>query len=242
MRPTLEILSGSPEQTEELGRALGGVLREGDVLALHGGLGSGKTCLVRGIAAGLGLDPRGVSSPTFVIVNEYSRPAAASGGAPSARGDFTLSHIDAYRLSGPDDLDTVGWDRVMDGSSIVAIEWAERLLAENPGGADARRDGQHGPLGDPAFVAHAHFTHTGPTTRRIRLEVPPTWPQRRGWTALAAAARSELLRCPTCGGSSRADGPTAPFCSDKCRLADLGRWFDGRYTISREMNDNDLNG
>jgi tRNA threonylcarbamoyladenosine biosynthesis protein TsaE len=137
VRPRLEIASVSPNHTARVGGAVGALLRAGDVLALHGDLGAGKTNLVRGIAAGMGLDERQVSSPTFVIVNEYTARASDARAEPVG----PLLHVDAYRLSGPDDLDSVGWERVMDGTAAVAVEWAERIAG---GGA----------LGDEAFVGH----------------------------------------------------------------------------------------
>ncbi|MGD9689842.1 MAG: tRNA (adenosine(37)-N6)-threonylcarbamoyltransferase complex ATPase subunit type 1 TsaE [Phycisphaerales bacterium] len=239
MQATLEITSISPEQTAALGAALGALLREGDVLALHGDLGAGKTCLVRGIAAGLGLDTAQVSSPTFVIVSEYTARAPGRAGLVPV-----LMHVDAYRLSGPDDLDSIGWERVIDGSSIVVVEWAERLSAPAHEDRDPHAGSSaHGPLGDPAFLGHVHLAaHGAPDTRRIRLDAPPAWAQRPGWSALLALARAGVDRCPTCRALLRPDqrdGPHAPFCSERCRGADLGRWFAGQYMISREVREDD---
>jgi len=106
--------SSSPEQTRAAGAALGAVLRRigaaGAVVALSGPLGAGKTCFVRGLAAGLGvLGP--VRSPTFVLVHEY-------------RGPTPLYHVDLYRLSA-EDLDALGLEEILDGPGVTAIEWAE---------------------------------------------------------------------------------------------------------------------
>ena len=80
-----------------LGRAIGELVQSGDILALRGELGSGKTLLTRGIARGLGVGPQvRVTSPTFTIINEYS-------------GRLDLFHLDLYRISGPDELETLPW-------------------------------------------------------------------------------------------------------------------------------------
>lgn len=106
------LITHAPAETEALGRRLAAALRRGDVLALDGELGAGKTCLVRGIAAGLGADPLAVRSPTFVLHQVY-------------RGrDLVLHHLDCYRLGAGADLRRLGLeDLVEDGA--VAVEWAE---------------------------------------------------------------------------------------------------------------------
>jgi len=114
-----EFFSHSPDQTRRLGIHLGGYLRLGDVICLEGNLGSGKTTLVQGIAQGWGaLDP--VSSPTFMIVNEYRR-------ADQER----LYHLDAYRLNGSMDADLLDFDRMLSQGPIV-IEWAEKVKGVLP--------------------------------------------------------------------------------------------------------------
>jgi tRNA threonylcarbamoyladenosine biosynthesis protein TsaE len=112
---SLEFLSHSPEQTRRLGVRLGELLKPGDVVCLAGDLGSGKTTLAQGIARGWGaLDP--VTSPTFVIVNEYRRADGAA-----------LYHIDAFRLSGPDEAEAAGLREQFDAQGPVIIEWPERI-------------------------------------------------------------------------------------------------------------------
>jgi tRNA threonylcarbamoyladenosine biosynthesis protein TsaE len=109
-----EFFSHSPDQTRRLGIHLGSALRPGDVIALEGNLGSGKTTLVQGIAQGWGvLDP--VSSPTYVIVNEYRRA-----------DEQRLYHMDAYRLEGTFDAEILDFDRMLSRGPVV-IEWAERI-------------------------------------------------------------------------------------------------------------------
>ncbi len=110
----------SPEQTESFGRELAGSFSGGDVIALTGDLGAGKTCLTRGIADGLGSVSH-VSSPTFTIVNEYEG------------GRLMLFHFDTYRLSGPDDFLMSGLDEYFYRGGVCVIEWSdiiEELLPE----------------------------------------------------------------------------------------------------------------
>jgi len=105
----------SPGQTIELGRRLGEQLRGGEVIALCGPLGSGKTHLIKGIAAGLGSeDLRNVNSPTFVIVNEYT-------------GRLDVYHIDAYRLNSVSEFEMLGIDDFYYPGSVVLIEWADKV-------------------------------------------------------------------------------------------------------------------
>jgi len=132
----LRIDSADADATVAIGRAVGACCAAGDVVALEGELGAGKTQFVRGLAEGLGLDPRQVSSPTFVIMQEYVHKAAAPGsGGPKAADGIdgiveALIHIDAYRLRSAEDLASVGWEG--DGASlregaVLAIEWASLL-------------------------------------------------------------------------------------------------------------------
>lgn len=101
----------SEEETELLGQRLAKTLRPGQVLALEGDLGAGKTAFVRGLAAGLGCPGR-VSSPTFTIVNEYEG------------GRLPLFHFDLYRLKSPRELDDLGWEDYVDRGGICAVEWS----------------------------------------------------------------------------------------------------------------------
>lgn len=116
---SLEIISRSPEQTRRVGIRLGSLLASGDVICLVGELGSGKTTLVQGIAAGWGSTDTALS-PTFVLVNVYRHP---EGGR--------LFHLDAYRISGPaeaEDLDLISF---IDNGPLV-VEWAERIQEALP--------------------------------------------------------------------------------------------------------------
>lgn len=128
----LTIQTTSVEQTVQVGEAIGSCCKAGDIIALQGELGAGKTQLVRGIAQGLGLNPRQVSSPTFVMVQEYEPPPPES--PETKKGDKyiipVLVHIDAYRISSPDELESIGWsghgEELREGS-VVAIEWAKLI-------------------------------------------------------------------------------------------------------------------
>lgn len=118
----LTIQTTSVEQTVRVGEAIGSCCKPGDIIAMQGELGAGKTQLVRGIAQGMGLNSRQVSSPTFVMVQEYE-PASDSDSP-------VLVHIDAYRISSPDELESIGWaghgEELREGS-VVAIEWAKLI-------------------------------------------------------------------------------------------------------------------
>lgn len=120
MLDALILESRSPEETFRLGEAIGRALRGGEVIALTGQLGAGKTHLVKGIAAGNGLDdPRRVTSPTFVLVNEYL-------------GRLRLFHLDLYRLSGAAELQALGFDEMIGPGSAAVIEWADRAAEALP--------------------------------------------------------------------------------------------------------------
>ena len=128
--------TNSPDETIELGRRLGRLLGPGDVVALTGELGAGKTCLTKGIALGLGVaDARAVRSPTFVLISEYSASPPDSIGTASqsqGRGRLTLYHVDAYRLHGPADFEALGSAEIMTSGAVTVIEWADRVEGALP--------------------------------------------------------------------------------------------------------------
>jgi tRNA threonylcarbamoyladenosine biosynthesis protein TsaE len=104
--------TASPAETEALAaRELGTPPRPG-VFALHGALGAGKTCWVRGLARALAIT-RPITSPTFTLINEY-------------RGSLGLVHMDLYRIAEPEELETIGFEEYLDAGGVIAIEWAER--------------------------------------------------------------------------------------------------------------------
>jgi tRNA threonylcarbamoyladenosine biosynthesis protein TsaE len=121
--------SSSPQDTESLGRRLACCLGPGSVLALSGGLGAGKTCLVKGIAGALGISEN-ITSPTYTIINEY-RIAPEAGLLDAC----SLYHIDAYRLSGDEDFDSTGAGECFSAGGITIIEWSDRIPGSIPSDA-----------------------------------------------------------------------------------------------------------
>jgi tRNA threonylcarbamoyladenosine biosynthesis protein TsaE len=115
----------TPDETVELGRRIGTTLRPGDVVLLHGDLGAGKTTLVRGIAAALGVDGP-IQSPTFVLVHDH--PGRTADGQVIA-----LHHLDLYRLGGDDEADGMGYaDYLAAADGVTVVEWPERAEASLP--------------------------------------------------------------------------------------------------------------
>ncbi len=136
----------SEAETIELAARLGRGLVGGEVICLEGPLGSGKTCFVRGLATGLGLDPTEVCSPTYVLWRRYEDHAP-----------LALVHLDAFRLTGPHDLDTIGWDELLEEpGTVIAVEWPSRIAPALP----ARR-------------IDIVLAHAAETARRITLDAPP---------------------------------------------------------------------
>ncbi len=110
----VELLSSSAEETQWWGEALGRLLGAGDVIALRGELGSGKTTLIQGIARGLTRSSEAVKSPTFVLMREY-------------RGAIPVIHVDGYRLSGAPEAARLDEDLLFSPHKVTVIEWAERF-------------------------------------------------------------------------------------------------------------------
>ncbi|MBI2851863.1 MAG: tRNA (adenosine(37)-N6)-threonylcarbamoyltransferase complex ATPase subunit type 1 TsaE [Chloroflexi bacterium] len=110
----LDIVTHSPEETQELGRCIGEQALPGDIILLTGNLGAGKTCLTQGIAQGLGIQEY-VMSPSFVIVREL-------------RGRLWLYHIDLYRLDRIEEMADLGLDDYFYGGGVCVIEWAEKAM------------------------------------------------------------------------------------------------------------------
>ena len=137
----LEIVTHSEAQTVALGEALGRAMRGGELVALIGELGTGKTHLIQGLARGLGVaDESAVTSPTFVLINEYE-------------GRVDLYHIDAYRLEGAGQLAALGFEEMLDAGGVTVVEWADRVW-ELVGGYE------------PMEV---RLEHAGETDRVVRL-------------------------------------------------------------------------
>lgn len=107
------ITTNTPDETKGLGERLGRLLKDGDIICLHGELGAGKTTFVQGIARGLGVKEGFITSPTFVIVNEY-------------KGRLPLYHIDLYRLNSIAEIEDIGILEYLKGKGVTVIEWAEK--------------------------------------------------------------------------------------------------------------------
>lgn len=139
----LDFVSHSVAQTIRIGQRLGELLQHGDVVALRGDLGAGKTHLIKGIVQGLGSTDV-VNSPSFVLINQY-RAGAQRGGMP-------IYHADLYRIERPAELYGVGLEEALDGDGVCLIEWAERAEALLP---DDRLD--------------VHLSHLSETKRVVRF-------------------------------------------------------------------------
>ena len=142
----LEFITDSPEQTIEFGRRVGERLAGGEIIGLIGQLGSGKTHLIKGIAAGAGAQDaqRQVNSPTFVIINEY-------------QGRLSIYHIDAYRLASVAEFEMLGFDDYCRPDSIVLVEWADKIL----------------PALDGVDFIRIELSHLGQNSRAINISNAP---------------------------------------------------------------------
>lgn len=138
---TLDFVSTSVAQTERLGIRLGELLEPRDVVCLSGELGAGKTALARGVGRGWGTPVR-VTSPTFVLVNEYPRP----------NDGRVLYHVDCYRLERAADIATVGLEDILDSDAAIVIEWPEHIIDLLPP--------------DRLWVT---LSYDSPTRRRLRI-------------------------------------------------------------------------
>jgi tRNA threonylcarbamoyladenosine biosynthesis protein TsaE len=149
LAPFAEVSLPDREATEALGRILARHLEPGDVVALSGPLGSGKSVLVRAIVRTLGRADEEVPSPTFTLVQIYDLPR------------FSLWHFDLYRIDSPSELAELGFDEAF-GDGVAVIEWAERMGAMLPATA-LRIALDFGPV---------------PEARRARLAGPEAWARR----------------------------------------------------------------
>lgn len=139
----VEIESDSAACTFAIGFAVGEKAEKGDIFALSGELGAGKTCFTGGLAGGLGVgEDYVITSPTFTLVNEYP-------------GRCRLYHFDVYRLEQIGELDDLGYDEYVSGNGVVAIEWAEKIEKALPA--------------DTIFM---QFIYKDENTRVIRIEGP----------------------------------------------------------------------
>jgi len=111
----VQIITGSSQETEQLGVCIGSLLHPGCFVALQGGLGGGKTCLTRGVVDALAPQSAHlVASPTYAIMNCYP-------------GATPVYHFDFYRLAGDDDIAELGFEEYFSGEGVCIVEWSERL-------------------------------------------------------------------------------------------------------------------
>jgi tRNA threonylcarbamoyladenosine biosynthesis protein TsaE len=117
--PDIVIETDSEQETEALGRALAEIVEPGTVIGLIGPLGAGKTRLARALAEALGVDPRAISSPTFVLIHEYE-------------GRLPVYHFDAYRLVDTAEFDALGPADYFQAAGVCLVEWADRVPGRLP--------------------------------------------------------------------------------------------------------------
>jgi tRNA threonylcarbamoyladenosine biosynthesis protein TsaE len=128
----------STSETIRIGKSIGSLLRSGDVVALAGELGTGKTQFIKGLAAGVGVGkPTYISSPSFTLINEYP-------------GKVSFYHIDLYRLRSEKEAEELGLEEYFQGEGITAIEWADKI-----------------PSFLPKEILWIHIQYTGKNTRSI---------------------------------------------------------------------------
>ncbi len=108
-----QFISTSLQETEQFGLRFAQSLKGGEVIAMYGGMGMGKTAFTRGLACGLGI-ASGVSSPTFALVHEY-------------QGRLKVYHFDMFRVNGWDDLYSTGFFDYLDTEAVLVIEWSENI-------------------------------------------------------------------------------------------------------------------
>jgi tRNA A37 threonylcarbamoyladenosine biosynthesis protein TsaE/endogenous inhibitor of DNA gyrase (YacG/DUF329 family) len=290
--------SSSESQTLALAGEVARCLRPRDVIALDGALGAGKTSFVRGLVDGLGGDPRQVSSPTFVLCQEYEvgrhegtealrhevgelpSPSGRGGGGegaqesrprdrtetpspcplPEGEGSVItrLAHIDAYRMgrgggakgqrgegsATASDLESIGWDELLEQDDlIIAIEWPTRIPRDalprlrtiRVQFEVGRGEEAKGPRDEGGGTLSPQSSVLGPDSfRRLSFAIPTTIEER--FAPLVRQTRA----CRTCGREITADNPFFPFCSERCKLADLGAWFSEAHKITRPLEQRDV--
>ena len=210
------------DSTEQFGEVVGDLLRSrhahpGAVaLLLSGELGAGKTTFVRGLARGLGAEAEAVASPTFTLRMDHA-------------GERALIHIDAWRMRA-DDPESIGLEEALSSDAVVAIEWPERIADALPPRHLRIRLEHADPIeegADPGRVAT--ISAAGFTDHEVRRLA-------EGLELLVRAPRVAPPVCPSCGralaGEQQGGSAFAPFCSARCRKADLGDWLTMRHRIA----------
>jgi len=217
MAASFERSSESLEHTGVIARDFAAVLRAGDLVRLVGEMGAGKTTFVRLVAEAMGVDVSLVSSPTFVLMNNY--PCVVNG------EEGSIAHLDCYRFGDEDELEALGWDRVCSDGSVRLVEWPERI---------------DGVLGDelsdeePCTVT---ISHVDEGSRGFVFEVPGSWMERSSAGALKARER---VKCPATGEVVHPESASWPFIDERARMSDLHGWMSGKFSITRPMDQADL--
>jgi tRNA threonylcarbamoyladenosine biosynthesis protein TsaE len=227
LRVRFERQTASPEQTAALAQGLAGVLRAGDVVALWGELGAGKTTFVRALCDAMGVGDGLVASPTFVFVHVYPIATPVAGAVSRAGGHEReheigrITHVDAYRVTSPEDLEALGWDRLFGsggralGDSVALIEWPQKLGAALP-----------------SERADVELLATGEASRRVAFTLPETWGERPN---AALLAQRDTVLCPTTRRWVSPTSATYPFADERARQADLFGWLAEKYTLGRKV-------
>lgn len=114
----ITLTTHTAEETIELGRKIGSLLKKGDIIAMQGTLAAGKTTITKGIAEALGVKDN-ITSPTFCLISEYE-------------GKMPLYHMDVYRLDGAEDFAGLGTEDMLYGEGVSIIEWSEKVMSELP--------------------------------------------------------------------------------------------------------------
>lgn len=211
------------DETEQLGAVLGDLLRSREahpgavVILLSGDLGAGKTTFTRGLAEGLGASGDAVASPTFTVRMDH-------------RGERNLAHLDAWRLEADGlegfGFEGIGLDELLAGDGVVAIEWPERIAEALPARNIRIRLEHSAPQeehGDAGRTATIDAGGLGERESARLLE---------GLRILVRAPRISPPACPVCGRPPAGESATdTPFCSARCRVADLGDWLFMRHRI-----------
>jgi tRNA threonylcarbamoyladenosine biosynthesis protein TsaE len=211
--PTFSRSSESLEHTGVIAKDFASVLRRGDLVRLVGEMGAGKTTFVRLVAEAMGVDVSMVSSPTFVLMNNY--PCSIMGEAGS------IAHLDCYRFGDADELEALGWDRVCEDGSVRLVEWPERI--DNV-------------LGDEEACTIT-ISHVDEGERGFVIEVPDAWMSRS--SAMALRAR-DAVKCPVTGEAVHPESASWPFVSERARMSDLHGWMNGKFAITRPIEQADL--
>ena len=211
--PKFQRVSESLEHTSVIAKDFAAVLRRGDLVRLVGEMGAGKTTFVREVAQALGVDVSMVSSPTFVLMNNY--PCLIQGDPGS------IAHLDCYRFGDADELDALGWDRVCADGSIRLVEWPERIDEM---------------LGEELSCT-VTISHVDEEVRGFVFDVPESWMERA--SAMALKAR-DGVKCPVTGEAVHPESPSWPFVSEQARMSDLHGWMSEKFSITRPIEQADL--